>query len=85
MDAELKIIRFKNVTISGQEARVLTSEEWGYEYRNIENKQVAVPASSIYYEMEYILLKRDNKWIITVINIISERLESPKIKVKEQS
>ncbi len=73
MDAELKGIKFKDVDISGQKARVLTSEDWIYDYRNLKTEQVILPTSDIYYEMEYILQKKDNKWIITEINIKVEK------------
>lgn len=75
MDAEMKNIEFKNVTISGEEAKVVTSEKWIYVYKNIKKRQVAIPTSHISYEMEYILHKKDKQknWIITVINIKSEK------------
>ncbi|MCL4537845.1 MAG: hypothetical protein M1610_09675 [Nitrospirae bacterium] len=73
MDATAKDIKFKNINIIGQTARVLTAEDWIYEYKSIKTKRVALPASGIYYEMEYILQKRDNKWVITAINIKSEK------------
>lgn len=72
MDGTLKDIKFKKVDVSGQTARALTAEDWVYEYRNIKTKQVVVPAAGSFYEMEYILQKKDNKWIITAINIKSE-------------
>lgn len=78
MDAELKGIKFKDVDISGQKARVLTSEDWIYDYRNLKTEQVILPTSDIYYEMEYILQKKDNKWIITEINIKVEKSEPSK-------
>lgn len=77
MDAELKTIKFKNVTIKEKEASVLTSEEWVYEYRNTKNKQIVLPRAHISYEMEYILHK---KWIINRINIKSEKQREGKGK-----
>ena len=78
MDAELKGIKFKDVDISEQKARVLTSEDWIYDYRNLKTEQVILPTSDIYYEMEYILQKKNNKWIITEINIKVEKTEPSK-------
>lgn len=79
MDAKLKNIRFKSLKISGQTANVLTSEDWTYEYLSLKTKQIVLPASDIYYEMEYILQrannKADKKWIIKEINIKAERKE----------
>lgn len=75
MDAKLKNIRFKNVKISGQTANVLTEEDWIYEYHNLKNKQIVLPASGLHYEMEYILQKKDDKWIIKEINIKTEKKE----------
>lgn len=81
MDAELKTIKFKNVTIKEKEASVLTSEEWVYEYRNTKNKQIVLPRAHISYEMEYILLKKDKqKWMINRINIKSEKQREGKGK-----
>jgi hypothetical protein len=73
MDAKLKNITFKNVKVSGSTANVLTEEDWIYDYRNLKNKQIVLPASGLFYEMECILRKKDNKWIITAINIKSEK------------
>ena len=76
MDGRLENIKFKNITIYGNTANVITSEDWVYEYRNLETRQVVLPASGIYYEMEYILQradKDDKKWIIKEINIKTEK------------
>ncbi|MBU4320091.1 MAG: hypothetical protein KJ739_03270 [Nitrospinae bacterium] len=74
MDGKIKGIKFKNITISGNTANVMTSEDWIYEYRNLKTRQAVLPASGIYYEMEYILQKKkDKKWVITAMNIKTER------------
>ena len=75
MDGRLENIKFKNIAISGNTANVITSENWTYEYKNLEAKQSVLPASGIYYEMEYILLKKDNKWIINEIKVKTEKKE----------
>lgn len=79
MDGRLENIKFKNITISGNAANVITAEDWAYEYKNLETRQSALPASSIHYEMEYILQKIDNKdnkeWIIKEIKIKAEKKE----------
>jgi hypothetical protein len=73
MDGTLKDMKFKKVDISGQTAKALTAEDWVYEYRNIKTKQVVLPAAGSFYDMEYMLQKKDSKWIITAINIMSEK------------
>jgi hypothetical protein len=76
MDSRLENIKFKNITISGNTANAITSEDWIYEYKNLEAKQSVLPASGIFYEMEYILQgdsKDDKKWIIKEIKIKSEK------------
>lgn len=73
MDGKLEHIAFKNISISVQAASVLTSEDWVYEYKSIKTKQIVLPASGIYYEMEYILQKKDGKWMIMEINVKAER------------
>mgnify|MGYP001595796594 FL=1 len=78
MDGRLENIKFKNITISGNAANVITSEDWVYEYKNLETKQSVLPASGIYYEMEYILLKKDNKWIINEIKVKTEKKKEEK-------
>jgi hypothetical protein len=75
MDGRLENIKFKNITISGNAANVITSEDWVYEYKNLKTRQSVLPASAIYYEMEYILQKKENKWIIAQINIKAEKSE----------
>ncbi len=77
MDAELKDIKYKSLNISGQTAKVLTLEEWLYEYKNTKNEQIALPQTLVFYEMEYVLQKeennKNNNWIITEVNIRSEK------------
>ena len=73
MDGKLKDVKFKNITISGQTAKALTEEDWIYEYKNLETRQSVLPASGIHYDMEYILLKKDNKWIINEIKVKTEK------------
>jgi len=77
MDAELKDIKYKSLNISGQTAKVLTLEEWLYEYKNTKNEQIALPQTLVFYEMEYVLRKeennKNNNWIITEVNIRSEK------------
>ena len=75
MDGKLENIKFKNITLSGNTANVITSEDWIYEYKSLETKQSVLPASGIHYEMEYILLKKDNKWIINEIKVKTEKKE----------
>jgi hypothetical protein len=72
MDGTLKDLQFKKVAIAGQSAKALTAEDWVYEYRNIKTRQAVLPAAGSFYEMEYMLQKKDSKWIITAINIKSE-------------
>lgn len=76
MDGRLVSIKFKNVIISEDAANVITLEDWVYEYKNLETGQLVLPASSILYEMEYILQranKGDKKWIIKEIKIRTEK------------
>ena len=78
MDGKLKDVKFKNITISGQTAKALTEEDWIYEYKNLETRQSVLPASGIHYDMEYILLKKDNKWIINEIKVKTEKKKEEK-------
>ena len=71
MDAELKRIEFRSINISGKTANVWTSEDWIYNYRNLKTRQVVLPTSKVSYGMEY-SLQKDNRWIITEINIKKE-------------
>ncbi|BCB96020.1 hypothetical protein JZK55_09420 [Dissulfurispira thermophila] len=78
MDSRLEGIKFKNIAISGNTANAITSEDWIYEYRDLETGQSVLPVSSTHYEMEYILQranKEDKKWVITGINIKAEKSE----------
>ncbi len=78
MDGKIENIKFKNITISGNTAHVITSEDWIYEYRNLETRQLVLPASGIYYDMEYLLLKQENTWIINEIKVQSEKKKEEK-------
>ncbi len=73
MDGTLKNLQFKQVDIAGQSAKAFTAEDWVYEYHNIKTRQVVLPAARSFYEIEYMLQKKDSKWIITAINILSEK------------
>ncbi|RJR07802.1 hypothetical protein C4588_06465, partial [Candidatus Parcubacteria bacterium] len=48
MDGRLESIKFKNINISGNAANVITSEDWVYEYKNLETRQSVLPASRIH-------------------------------------
>jgi hypothetical protein len=78
MDGKIENIEFKNITLSGNTATVTTSEDWIYEYKNLETGQPVLPASHIYYEMEYIVLKKDRAWIITETKVKSEKQKEEK-------
>ncbi len=73
MDGKIVNIHFNNITLSGNTAEVITSEDWIYEYRNLETGQSVQPASEIHYDMEYHLLKKDKTWIINEIKVKSEK------------
>jgi hypothetical protein len=81
MDGRFESIKFKNIAISKNTANVITSEDWVYEYKNLETRQSVLPASRIHYEMEYILQranKEDKKWIIKEIKIKAEKKKEEK-------
>ncbi len=78
MDGKIENITFKNITRSVNSASATTSEDWIYEYKNLETGQSVLPASDIYCEMEYLLLKQDNTWIINEIKVKSEKKKEEK-------
>jgi hypothetical protein len=78
MDGKIEHIEFKNITLSGSTATVITAEDWTYEYKNLETRQLVQPASGIYYDMEYLVLKKDNTWIIHEIKVKSEKKKKEK-------
>ena len=78
MDGKLENIKFNNITLSGNTAEVATSEDWIYEYKDLKTGQSVQPASEIYYDMEYHLLKKDNTWIINEIKVKSEKQKEEK-------
>lgn len=85
MDSRLKGLRFKEVAMEGPKARVLTTEEWEYDYKNVDTGEVAAPLTHVSYEMEYVLRKRGKgttrkDWIIEEINIKSEKRTENKDK-----
>lgn len=85
MDSRLKEIKFKEIAIAGPKAMVSTTEDWEYEYRNINTGKVSLPHTHVSYEMEYILRRRGKgtarkDWIIEEINIKSEKPEESKDK-----
>ena len=72
MDTELKSLNFDSIKITGNNARVKTTEDWSFEYRDLDTKKILSPKESIHYEMEYILVKKEGRWLITKINILKE-------------
>lgn len=78
MDGTIENIKFDSIVLSGDTANVITSEDWIYEYKNLETRQSVLPVADIYYNMEYRLLKKDNAWIIHEITVKSENKKEEK-------
>ncbi len=72
MDAEQKNISFSNIKIiSPDRAKVSTREEWDYTHTNIDSGEI-VSRSSVSYELTYALIKKNNKWLVSNIDIEHE-------------
>ena len=72
LDAKLKKLDFVYFEIDRTNARVTTSEDWSYTYRDLDTQEIAAPVQSISYKMEYMLEKQTGNWLIEEINILQE-------------
>ena len=73
MDAKLLDINFTKIDIVNKEfANINTTEKWIYRYINAITKKEAHPDNNITYQMNYQLTKKDNRWIVNKITVLSE-------------
>ncbi len=80
MDAKLLDINFTKIDIVNKEfAKIETTEKWTYRYINGITKQEAHPDSNITYNMQYQLIKNDDRWVINNITVLSETQQVGKL------
>ncbi len=75
MDAKIKDINFQKVEIKDSKAKVTTNEVWIYRYIDIKTRKQVLDATLMIYNMNYILSKENDKWIIEKIDVIFEKKE----------
>ncbi len=72
LNAHLIKFEIKKIDIKGNSADARTSEEWEYERVNMTTGEAVKPYTFYTYEMNYKLLKDDNKWKVDRLKIIKE-------------
>jgi len=75
MDAKLDKIKFNKIDKTEGKAIVETDEKWFYAYYFIENNETVYPEKEILYKIRYYLVNKENKWMITKIDILDEKSE----------
>ncbi|WP_187647999.1 hypothetical protein [Nitrosophilus labii] len=76
MNASLDKIEFKKIVVNKNSAQAYTNEKWSYRYLNyLPNGKTkeAYPLTKIFYQVKYSLLKDNNRWKISGIDILSQK------------
>ena len=73
MDSKLKKLSFLKIKIDKQKARAITKEYWSYKYFDRRINKVVKPETDIFYKVEYSLIKKDDKWLISKIKVLEEK------------
>lgn len=85
MEARLLSLRFDGVEVKGERATVRTSEEWSYRWLDYRTGRVVEPLKRIDYRMRYRLVRRDGRWLVERVKIVSEGSEgSGRFQGKEE-
>ncbi|WP_457641249.1 hypothetical protein [Persephonella sp.] len=80
MDAYLEKMEFNKINITENSAEVFTDEKWRYKYIDVSIGKVVYPETEVNYKVKYDLIKKDNKWIIKRIKVLSEKQKAVKNK-----
>lgn len=73
MDAKLDEVSFRDVRIIGENtAEVKTREKWKYTHTNIDTEETA-KKESVVYELAYTLVRKENRWLVSDIEIEKEQ------------
>lgn len=64
MDAEYQKIEFNEVTVDGDSAVAMTSEDWTFRWIHFKTGEEIEPWTDIKYKMRYDLTLTDGKWMI---------------------
>ncbi len=70
--AELISLNFKEIREKSERAVVVTEERWKYSYIYTDSGKTALEPQEIFYEIRYILEKKEGKWKIKEIEILKE-------------
>ncbi len=72
MESRIISLRFDGVEVRDGRATVRTSEEWSYRWLDYRTGREVEPLKRIYYRMRYDLVKRDGRWLVEKVKVVSE-------------
>ncbi len=72
MEPDLKDLTYRDIGIEDGRATVRTIEDWSYRWIDVRTGREVEPLRGIRYEMEYHLVKRNGRWLVEKVRIISE-------------
>ncbi len=75
MDSKILKLKFLDIKINGEKAKAITEENWKYKYFDRRINKIVVPETDIFYKVEYNLIRKKNRWIISKIKVLEEKKE----------
>ncbi len=73
MDSKIEKIKFLDISINKKSAKAITEEHWKYKYFDRRINKIVKPETDIFYKVEYSLIKKDNRWLISKIKVLEEK------------
>ncbi|WP_457635646.1 hypothetical protein [Persephonella sp.] len=73
MDSQIKKIKFLDISINKKSAKAVTEEHWSYKYFDKRINKIVKPETNIFYRVEYSLIKKGNRWLISKIKVLEEK------------
>lgn len=71
--AKINDVRFSPIYYNEHNATIKTLENWTFSYVNLATKRLALKPMHMFYEMQYTLAKKDDKWMIVEIKHLREK------------
>ncbi|MDH4226410.1 MAG: hypothetical protein OEV59_01455 [Deltaproteobacteria bacterium] len=75
MLADITRLEYKGASIIGDNAEVLTAENWAYRWVDVKTRAEILPLKTVTYEMKYDLVRKDGKWLVDGVVSLSDTTE----------
>lgn len=69
MSSTLRNLRFDKISLNKDTGTVKTTEDWYFEDRDLKTGKVVTPFKDMEYKVEYKVIKKDGKWVISGLEL----------------